>query len=196
MFDTVLALEPSPAMLDELREEARLAEIQNIETQAATWQEAEERLGQFDVVLCANVPTILDHPEKAIPRLEAHARRFVFLVLGTDANSNKFFFRELWPRICGTQYPAKKDYFVTYSALYRMGIRANVMLVEYAFDQPFRTTDEAVLFWKEHMGLDTGARDETLRGFLSERLERWGGLLWARVSKVSAVIWWRPTRNT
>lgn len=191
-FDDVLALEPSPAMLDELQENARRAGISNIQTNAAPWQESERRLGQFDVVLCANVPTILDHPEKAVPRLEAHARRFVFLVLGTDANANKFFFRELWPRICGTEYPTKKDYFVTYSALYRMGIRANIMLIRYSFDQPYRDLDEAVLFWKEHMSLSTGAWDTTLREFLSERLESWGGLLWAHVPKVSAVIWWQP----
>jgi len=69
-----------------------------------------------------------------------------------------------------------------------MGIYANVEVVDYDFDQPFRDIAEAVAFWKNHMGLTGGEHDETLREFLSGRLERSGDLLWARVPKRSAVL--------
>lgn len=189
----VVALDSSPAMLDELRKEARWAGAGNIETELAAWDEAEDRLGVFDVVLAASVPGVLDEPARGVARLERHARRFVFLVLGTPKNSEKFYFRELWPMIFGTELPAKRDYFDAYDALYRIGIYANVEIVEYDFDQPFRDLGEAVVFWKDHMGLTGEERDATLREFLSERLERSGDLLWARVPKQSAVIWWRPS---
>ena len=72
-----------------------------------------------------------------------------------------------------------------------MGVFANVAIVDYDFDQPFRDLDGAVSFWKEHMRLSGDERDEFLREFLSKRLERSGDLLWARTPKRSAVLWWR-----
>lgn len=190
-LERVVALDASSAMLDELREQARTTGIDNIETELAAWDDAEGKIGDFDVVLVANVPGVLDEPTVDIPRLERHARRFVFLVLGTPKNADKFYFRELWPLIFGEDPPAKRDYFHAYEALYRMGIPANVTLVDYDFDQPFRDIEEAVSFWRSHMRLVGDEHDAALRDFLSGKLERSGELLWARVPKQSAIVWWK-----
>jgi hypothetical protein len=191
-FERVVALDSSSAMLGELRREADRAGAGNIETDLAPWDEAEKRVGSFDVVLVANVPGVLDDPATSIPILENHARRFVFLVLGTPRNSDKFYFRELWPLVFGKEPPAKRDYFDAYGALYRMGRYASVEIVDYDFDQPFRDLDEAVAFWKDHMRIDSAEHDDVLREFLAGRLERSGELLWARAPKQSAVIRWTP----
>ncbi len=191
-FGRVVALDSSSAMLDELRREADRAGASNIVIEQAAWREAEKRIGAFDVVLVANVPGVLDDPATSIPMLERHARRFVFLVLGTPKNSDKFYFRELWPMIFGSEPPARRDYFDAYGALYRLGRYASVEIVDYDFDQPFRDLDEAVAFWKDHMRIESAEHDEILREFLAGRLERSGELLWARVPKQSAVIWWSP----
>jgi len=98
-FESVTALDSSAAMLEELAKNALAAGVGNISTEPAAWDEAEGRLGDFDVVLVANVPGVLDDSAKSISRVERHARRFVFLVLGTPRSSDKFFFRELWPMI-------------------------------------------------------------------------------------------------
>ncbi len=194
-LERVTALDSSEAMLAELRAQATAEGIENIQTEMAAWDDAEAGLGVFDVVLAANVPGVLDDPPKSIPRLERHAREFVFLVLGTPKNWNKFFFRELWPMIFGSDLPKKRDYFGVYTALYEMGIFADAAIVDYDFDQPFSDIGEAVSFWKDHMGLTGDEHDETLRDFLSDRLERSGELLWARVPKQSATLWWRPSRG-
>lgn len=192
-FDRVSALDASEPMLDELRKRADSEGIRNIRTEAATWEAAAGETGRFDVVLCANVPDVLNDPEESVPRLERHAERYVFLVLGTARNSNKFFFHELWPLIFKTSFPRKEDYLATRKVLHRMGILASVAVVDYSFDQPFRDIEQAVLFWKEHMRLDGDAWDGMLREFLSGKLGRWGDRLWARIPKQSAVIWWQPS---
>ena len=191
VFDRVVALDSSAAMLDELRTGANSAGVENISTELAAWEDAEKEAGDFDVVLCANVLGVLNHPHDSIPRLEKHAKRFVFLLLGTPGNADKFYFRELWPLIFGSDPPKKSNYFDAYGALYRLGIFANVAVVDYNFDQPFRDIEEAVSFWKDHMRLSDDRWDKTLREFLLKRLERSGDLLWARVPKQSAIIWWR-----
>lgn len=192
-FDRVVALDSSSAMIDELRREASAKGANNIETKIALWDEVDERLGTFDVVLVANVPGVLDRAAQSIERLEQFADRYVFLVLGTPWKADKFYFRELWPLIFGEDPPAKSDYFDTYGVLYRMGIYAGIEIVTYDFDQPFRDINEAVAFWKSHMRLDGADHDGLLREFLSERLERAGDLLWARVPKQSAVIYWKQS---
>jgi hypothetical protein len=189
-FERVVALDASAAMLDELQAEAASRGIDTIQTEVARWDAAEGRVGSFDVVLVANVPGVLDNPSIDIPRLERHANRFVFLVLGTPGNANKFFLNELWPLIHGGKPARKPDYFSAYSALYEMNIFANVAVVEYDFDQPFSDVDEAVLFWKDHMRLTDDRWDDALREFLEEKLEPAEGRLWARMPKQSAVIWW------
>jgi len=193
LFEGVIALDPSSAMLDELHKAAESAGVENIQTECADWQAAENRAGEFDVVLCANVPGILDRSTEGLRSLDRHAEKLVFLILGTMKSSKKFYFDELWPLIYGTKPPEKKDYLTAYSELHQMGILANVMIVEYNFDQPFEDIEEAVLFWKNHMRLDGNKWDDTLREFLSGKMEDADGRLWARIPKTSAVVWWRST---
>jgi hypothetical protein len=195
-LDRVPALDASDPMLDELRKRTDSEGIRNIQTEAAPWEEAERRTGRFDVVLSGTSAPTLRICEISIPSLEQHAKRYLFLVLGTAKNSNKFFFHELWPLIIKTSFPQKKDCFAADEALHSMSIRANVVLVDYGFDQPFHDMDEAVLFWKEHMRLDGDVWDGMLGEFLSGNLVRWGGRLWARVPKLSAVLWWQPSARS
>lgn len=192
----VVALDPSTAMLDELRRKASAAGVTNIRTVASGWEQAQRHLGQFDVILCANVPNILDDASRNIPLFEQHARRDIFIVRGTPKNSDKFFFQELWPLICENPYPAKRTYFETYRDLYAMNVFANVIVANYSFDQPLKDVDDAVLFWKHHMGLKSDQWDEMLREFLRMKLQPWAGRLWASVPKQSAVIWWHPEGKT
>jgi hypothetical protein len=72
-----------------------------------------------------------------------------------------------------------------------LGIFAERAIVDYGFDQPFKDLDEALSFWKHHMRLKGGRWDMKLKEFLSERLQWWGGRLWAIVQKQSVIIWWR-----
>jgi SAM-dependent methyltransferase len=195
MFTSVTALDSSTAMLDELRKTARSAGVGNIRTEVASWEDVDDRTGEFDVVLCANVPGVVDSPAESILRLAQHANRFVFLVLGTPRNANKFFLRDLWPLMYGEDLPKKPDYFTVYEVLYRLGIFANISVVDYDFDQPFSSLDEAVLFWKDHLRVQGTEHDALLRDFLSAQLERSEDTLWARVPKQSAVMWWETNHT-
>lgn len=68
--------------------------------------------------------------------------------------------------------------------------------VEYDFDQPFESLEEAVDFWKEYLQLETHEYDGLLHRFLSERLFlRPGGLI-HRLHKRSAVIYWASRDRT
>ncbi len=187
----VTSLEPSDAMLGFLEDDIAAEGLKNIRTVRASWGEAELR--PHDVVLCANVPDLLKEPEPFIKDAVRLARKAVFLIENADPESDKFYYRELYPLLFNRPFGERADYLKTYVALHSMRIFANVEIIEYDFDQPFDDIPEAIEFWKEYLGIVTEEHDRKLREFLEKKLIRKKGVLLARFHKKSAIIWWRTT---
>lgn len=188
----VTALDASKAMIDILKDDMKKQDIRGIRPVLSEWDKAD--LKAHDAVLCANVPTLLAEPEKAIERMDSLARKAVFIIENADPHGDKFYYRELYPLLFGRPFGERADYFKTYSALHSLGIYANVEIIEYDFDQPFIDLDEAVEFWKEYIGIVTEEHDRKLREFLTKKLVRRKGELIARFHKKSAVMWWTKGR--
>ncbi len=185
----VTALDPSPAMMEILKEEIKRQGIRNIKPVNHAWGEV--RLKRHDVLICANVPELLKDSEVFLKEADRLARRAVFLIEGVDPRRDKFYYRELYPLVFKKHFPERSDYLKTYINLHRQGIFANVEIIEYDFDQPFDSLDEAVEFWKEYMGIVTDEHNKTLRDFLKKRLEKRDKGFLARFHKRSAIVWWR-----
>ena len=186
---TVTALDPSPAMINILKEETKKRGLRNIKPVNAAWGEVEMK--PHDVVLCANVPELLKDSIDFLRQADALAKKAVFLIEGADPNADKFYYKELYPLLFNRPFPARTDYFKTYTNLHNLGIFANIEIIEYDFDQPFDDMNEALEFWKEYIGIVTAEHDEKLKNFLKDKLERFKGGLIARFQKKSAVIWWK-----
>lgn len=184
----VTAIDSSRAMIDILEEDIRKDGIKNIKPLLAAWGDVEVK--PHDVVLCANCPTLL-REESFLKETDRLARKMVFLIEGADPDSDKFYYKELYPLLFNKPFEKRTDYLKTYTALHDMGIFANVEIIDYDFDQPFDDIDEAVEFWKEYIGIVTEEHDRTLREFLEKKLIKSKGLLFARFHKKSAIIWWR-----
>ncbi|HBG47185.1 MAG TPA: hypothetical protein DDW94_09395 [Deltaproteobacteria bacterium] len=186
---TVTALDSSTAMIDILKEDIKRDGVKGVSPLLARWEEAETKA--HDAVLCANVPALLGDPEAAIEKMDRLARKYVFIIENAGPKADKFYYRDLYPLLFGRPFGERSDYFKTYSALHAMGVFANVEMIEYDFDQPFETIEEAVEFWKEYIGIVTEEHDRKLRGYLEGKLVRKKGLLLAKFHKRSAVMWWR-----
>lgn len=184
----VTALDAAPSMIDLLEREIERQGIDGIKTVRAAWGEVE--LKAHDVVLLANVPTILQEPEAFLKKAGSLAKKAVFIIENADPKGDKFYYKELYPLVFNRPFGERSDYLKTYTALHDMGIYANVEIIDYDFDQPFESVDEAVDFWKEYMGIVTEEHDRTLRGFLETKLIRKKKILLARFHKRSAIIWW------
>jgi len=143
------------------------------------------------VILCANVPGLLKGPTGFLEESDKLARKAVFVIEGADQNADKFYYRELYPLLFGKEYPSKRNFIPTDRTLLSLGISAAVEIIEYNFDQPFESLDEALAFWKAYLPLETDRFDEILKGFLEKKLEKTGNGLIARFHKKSAVTWWR-----
>lgn len=185
---TVTALDAAPSMIELLDKEIERQGISGIKTIRAAWGEV--ALKAHDVVLLANVPTILQEPDAFLSKVGSLAKKAVFIIENADPKGDKFYYRELYPLVFNRPFGERSDYLKTYTALHSMGIYANVEIIDYDFDQPFDSIDEAVAFWKEYMGIVTEEHDRTLKGFLETKLIRKKKILLARFHKRSAIIWW------
>lgn len=184
----VTALDPSNAMLQILSEEIKKRKIKNIRTINAPWGEAV--LKPHDAIICANVPELLKS-ERFLRDVSLWVRKAVFLIGAANPDADKFYYKELYPVLFNKEFPPKTDYLTTYTALHSFGIFANINIIDYNFDQPFDDMEDAVEFWKEHLGIVTEEFDERLKDFLKQKLEKTKHGLIARFKKKSAIIWWR-----
>lgn len=187
-LERVTAMEPAPAMAGALRETAAARGLGNVEVIEAAWGDVP--VGPHDLVLCAHVGE-LTRPGAAFlreaPRL---ARRAVALVRDAGRETDKFFFRELYPRLCGRPYGPGGDYTETLDELAALGVSPTVRLVTYRSDQPFEDLEEACDFWEEYLGVEGDRVRTFLRQFLAQRLTPEPAGWVAPYSKQAAVIWW------
>ncbi|GMR04323.1 MAG: hypothetical protein BMS9Abin23_0218 [Thermodesulfobacteriota bacterium] len=188
----VTALDPSPAMLEILKEDIRKEGLENLKPLLGAWGEVPVQ--PHDVVICANVPALLKESTGFLKDAVKVAKKAVFLIESADPASDKFYYRELYPLIFGRPFGVRTDYIKTYDELHAMGIFANVEIIEYDFDQPFSGMDEALIFWKEYMGIVTEEHDAALKDFLEKKLVKEGDILLAKFHKKAAVIWWRTDK--
>ncbi|HLE08171.1 MAG TPA: methyltransferase domain-containing protein [Thermodesulfobacteriota bacterium] len=185
----VTALDPSPYMIGALKEEAEKLGLNNIKTINASWNDV--KLRPHDAIICANVPELLKDNAGFLKEANSLAKKMVFLIAGADPKADKFYYRELFPLIFKKPFVERSNYLKTYTNLHSLGIFANIEIIEYDFDQPFKDMAEALEFWKEYMGIVTEEHDEVLRKFLEKKLKRIKDGLLARFRKKSAVMWWR-----
>lgn len=187
--EAVTAMEPAPAMLEELRANLTRHRLRNVTCVPAAWGKAE--VPPHDLILVANVSPVFDDLLGFLTTAEPLARRAIALVQNVGPGTEKFYFGELYPLLLDRPYPPREDYLKTVMLLHSLGIYANVQIIGYRFDQPFADLAEAVDFWKEQMRLTDPEQERRLAGFLQTRLQRVGDRLLAPMRRQSAVLTWR-----
>lgn len=187
--ERVTALEPSPAMLEELQANIARHRLENVTCIPAAWGQA--GVPPHDLILVANVAPIFDGLLEFLSAATPLARRAIALVQNVGRGTEKFYLGELYPLLFGRPYPPRHDYLRSVTLLHSIGIYANVQVISYDFDQPFEDFQEAVDFWKEQTRLEDPEQERKLIEFLQAKLQRVGSGLVAPLRRQSAVLWWR-----
>jgi SAM-dependent methyltransferase len=187
--EAVTALEPSLAMLEELRANLTRNHLTNVTCVQAAWGKAD--LAPHDLILVANVAPIFADLLAFLTAAEPLACRAIALVQNVGPGTEKFYLGELYPLLLGREYPPRDDYLKSITLLHSLGIYANVQIIAYHFDQPFADLQEAEEFWKDQMRLTDPEQEQRLLGFLQTRLQRVGTRLVAPMRRQSAVLSWR-----
>ncbi len=185
----VTALEPSIAMSEALERAAARRGLSNLTLIRAAWGSV--TVESHDVVLCAHVGPLLRPGAAFLSEVSRSARVGVVLVRDMPGSGDKFFFRELYPRLLGRPYERSDDYEDTLATLAALGIQARMTAVTYSSDQPFDDFEDACEFWMEYLGTADPKVRRFLDAWLPSRLRREGDHWIAPYEKQAAVLQWR-----
>ena len=184
----VTAIDPSPAMLDVLRQKTEAAGIANIEIVQAPWEEVE--VEPHDVALCSHAMYASPDLLSFVRKMERSARCRCFLVM--RATSPEAVIGELSQRIYGRRHDSP-NFIVGYNVLYEAGIMAGVLMESETRPWTNDSLEDALQRAKRHLGLGGDPEhDPMIRSLLAERLVfREGNYYWED-GKRSALVWWDP----
>jgi FkbM family methyltransferase len=187
--DHIIAVEPSAAMLDFLRQDAADKDLRNISYVQTTWQEAPDNL-QADIVICSHVIyPIMDIEPFLLKLQEATLQGCYIYVRATHIDALT---ADLWRHFHHDERCLPPGYIHVLDVLYEMGIFANVEIVSLTPSLRYPSLDVAVTEMTEQLILPD---DEKTRVELRALLEEWlvdkDGMLVPPLQKmVSAIIWW------
>ena len=136
----VTVAEPSDAMLEQLRESAQEAGIENLSIVQATWDEAETEAA--DTVVCAHVVYGVEAIEPFIRKLVAHASKRVAMFAFFEAPPSRV--APFWRAGYGEErinMPALPELL---QVVWEMDIYPDVEMLEAGSPQTFDSVDEAI----------------------------------------------------
>ncbi|MFC1978317.1 class I SAM-dependent methyltransferase [Chloroflexota bacterium] len=186
---SVTAVEPSEAMLSMLRENITTANLNNIRTLQARWEEVIAE--PHDVVVCAHAIYASQDFAGFVRKMEQYARERCYLELRLLPHNG--IIGELSLSINGHRHDSPNA-IMAYNALYSMGIYANVLVEDGIHCWVDSTFEEAFARAKRHLHLESSAaHDELIRDVLARRLTHLNNsYIWPDGMR-SALLWWSPS---
>ena len=187
----VTAVDPSPAMLDLLREDVERQGLLNVAIVEGEWLAVDTE--PADAVICSHVLYPIADVVPFVRKLEASAKQRVHIYLRTDPLPTDL---GLWREFYGVPLQSQPVHMDLINVLAQIGIFADVEVVEHRFTWTFADVDEAQQQVRNSLCLreDDAAANEKLRGLLSERLVAWpDGRIGPEVGSArSAIVSWAP----
>ncbi len=185
----IIAVEPSKAMLDFLRQDAADQDLRNISFVQSTWQEAPENL-QADIVICSHVVYPIRDIEPFLSKLHNAALQSCYIY--ARATHIDALTADLWRHFHHSERCMPPSYIHVVDVLYEMGIFANVEIVSLPPSLRYPSLDVAVTEMAEQLILP---EDEKTRVELRALLEKWlveinGMLVPPMQEMLCAIIWW------
>jgi len=186
----VTAVDPSEAMLTVLRREAEGLGLTNLDLVNASWEDA--GVESADIAFSSFVLTLVPDAGAFVTKLEAAARRHVFLYLG--AYCGDAVLDPLWRHFHGVPRSPGPSYLDAIAVLRELGIDPEVRVVEIVNRKRFATVGEAVEHYREWLLLaDTPEIARELEGLLATwLLGRRGALRSPLPTQPAAILHWRP----
>lgn len=186
----VTAVDPSGAMLDICRRQARRAGLGNVTCVPGRWEEVD--VDRSDVAFSSYVlPLIADAP-RFLAKLDAAAGERAFLYLG--AFSLDAVLDPLWRHFHGRPRKPAPTYLDAVDVLKELGVKPLVEVVEVPSRARFKTAAEAARDYRDQLLVpDTPDARRELREILAAWLVPRDGALGPPLRTIpAAVISWRP----
>ncbi len=188
----VIAVEPSPAMREQLEIGRREAGLTNVEVVAAAWPTAD--VPPADLVICSHVLYFVAEVEPFLRRLREVTRRRAYVV--HRHQQRELLILDLFERIWGEPRSPEPSFTDLFGVASQLQLWANVTTIPFTVNLGFASLDEAVPMVRADLLNPSGdGIDEVIRAYLRERLTERDGR-WVSTLPVMAagVLWWEEAR--
>ena len=188
----LVALEPSKGMGDALLREAQGRGVPNVRLIQGDWLSTDAP--RADVVLCAHVLYFTPDVTPFIRKLDEHAKRECIVVIRVDQGGAGLM--PLYEQVRGEPQAPEPAFINLYNLLYRLGIAANVRIVEGRHSSSeFESLDQAEASVSQTMAPETDQARAKIRPYLEANLVPGpDGLLVIKDSpRRVAVVSWRKS---
>jgi len=189
---SVTAVEPTPGMLDMLRENLDAAGLANVNILPRSWEDATPSI--HDITFCAH--GMYGSPDLAsfVRKMECSARKRCYLALRLLPADG--IMAELSMKIYGCRHD-NADAVIAYNALYSMGIYANMLVEKDMFNWVNSTREDAFRRARKHLCLEPSQSeyDELIHSTLKRRLRLSDGVYVWPDGMRSALLWWAPAHR-
>ncbi len=189
LVNHIIAVEPSKAMLDFLRQDSAENELWNLSFVQSTWQEAPENL-QADIVICSHVVYPIRDIEPFL--LKLHKASLQCCYIYARASHIDALTADIWRHFHHNERCMPPSYIHVLDVLYEMGMYVNVEIVSLPPSLRYPSLDIAVHEMAEQLILPEDEKTLLeLRDMLGEWLVEIDGMLVPPGQKMqSAIIWW------
>lgn len=198
----VVAVEPSPGMLDILKNEAAEHNSTNIECVNKKWEDVstDELLGinsggKFDVVICSHALYYITNLHQSFQKMNDVSRGHVFLFTeGGADDTDKADYSRLWERLHKEPLPAYPDYSCLYMVLREIGIHPNIEMLDTYSKREVKNVDEVMERWKDYFDFDGEPSEDqrdAIRAFITGKIKEEDGKLYLDWRSRDALIYWR-----
>lgn len=185
---SITALDPSPAMIQVMRENINRAEVSNVQIIQGTWPDID--VEPHDFSLCAHAMYGVEDLPQFIRKMVEVTRQTCFLLMRAPLMDGLM--AEFAQKIFGHPHDSP-NFVVAYNTLIQMGIYANVLVEDYG---PWKgwtnnSLEEALSDVKRRLGLNNNPiYDEYIYGRLAVELSfREGKYYWPRGVRTALIYW-------
>lgn len=184
----VVAVEPSPAMREQLGQVIQEAGLTNVEVIPGRWPEVE--VGPADVVICSHVTYFAEEIEPFLQRLRAVTRERAFVVHRFVQRERAIL--ELFERVWGEPRALEPTFVDLFGVAAQLGLWGKAATIPFGGGPTFSTLDDATATIRADLLNPSDPRAEsTIRDYLAERLvEREGRLEFDQPPAYAGVLWW------
>lgn len=190
----VTAVEPSPGMVECLRDNVKAEGLDNVRIIPKRWEDvdAEKDLqAPYDVVT-ASYSLGFDDLRAALQKMNDVAGRCVYIFWFADMKSPwQQTYGDIWERLYDVKPRADGQPNIVFNLLTQMGIFTNVEVFREEMTSRFAGLDEAVADQKYGLNLATPEQEAVLRDYLSGRLQPEDGKYAMRTVSWRMKLWWK-----
>ena len=188
----VTAVEPSGNMLDILHQNIADANLSNIQTVPASWEEAV--VEPHDIVVCAHAIYGSRELTAFVGKMERHSRKVCYLAVRLPSHNG--IIGELSLSIHGHRHDSPNA-IIACNALYSVGIYASMLVENDTYHWRDNTFEEAFARAKRHLRLKSSTtHDGLIRDTLTRRLGKSKNCyIWPDGMR-SALLWWSPSTTS